>query len=135
MPAQEGFTLIELMVVMVILGLLAALVGPKLFSQVGKSKTKTAKAQIELFSTSLDTFRLDMDRYPGNEEGLRALRVNPGLKQWQGPYIKKEIPLDPWHREYVYKIPGDHDDYDLLSYGADGAPGGEGEDQDVVSWK
>jgi len=132
---DEGFTLVELLVVMVILGLLVALVGPKLFGHLGKSKLKAAKAQIELMGTAMDSFRIDMDRYPTADEGIKALRVNPGLDKWDGPYLRKEIPADPWGREYVYVYPGRHDDFDLMSYGADGAPGGEGENQDVVSWK
>lgn len=132
---ERGFTLIELLVVMVILGLLVALVGPKLFGHLGKSKLKAAKAQIELLGTAVDSFRIDMDRYPTTEEGISALRVNPGLDKWDGPYLRKEIPTDPWGREYLYVSPGQHDDFDLMSYGADGALGGEGENQDVVSWK
>ena len=132
---ERGFTLIELLVVMVILGLLVALVGPKLFGHLGKSKLKAAKAQIELFGTAVDSFRIDMDRYPTTGEGIKALRANPGLDNWDGPYLRKEIPADPWGREYIYVSPGQHDDFDLMSYGADGAPGGEGENQDVVSWK
>ncbi len=132
---QKGFTLIELLIVMVILGLLVALVGPRLFGHLGKSKLKAAKAQIELFGTALDSFRLDVGRYPTTEEGLQALRTNPGVEKWDGPYLKKEVPLDPWNRPYVYRAPGEHGDYDLFSYGRDGSPGGEGEDQDVVSWK
>ncbi len=132
---NRGFTLIELLIVMVILGLLVALVGPRLFGHLGKSKLKAAKAQIELFGTALDAFRLDVGRYPTSEEGLEALRANPGEEEWNGPYLKKEIPLDPWNRPYVYRFPGEHDEYDLISYGRDGEPGGDGEDQDVVSWK
>ena len=130
-----GFTLIELLVVMVILGLIVALVGPRLFGHIGKSKLKAAQAQIELFGTALDAFRLDVGRHPATDEGVNALREDPGLEGWAGPYLKKEIPMDPWKRSYVYASPGEHGDYDLVSYGADGTPGGEGEDSDVVSWK
>jgi general secretion pathway protein G len=133
---QQGFTLIEILVVVIILGLLVALVGPRLWGRVSLAKQKTAKAQIELFGTALDTFRLDVGRYPTTEEGLKALREKPsGAEAWQGPYLPKEVPVDPWNKPYIYKCPGDHGDYDLLSYGLDGAEGGEGENLDVVSWK
>ncbi len=132
----KGFTLIELLVVIIIIGMLAALVGPKLFGKVSTAKLKTAKAQIELFGTALDALRLDVGRYPTTEEGLKALREKPsGMDLWKGPYLPKEIPVDPWGKPYVYKSPGDHGDYDLISYGLDGVQGGEGENQDVVSWK
>jgi general secretion pathway protein G len=131
-----GFTLIEILIVIIIIGMLAALVGPKLFGKVSAAKLKAAKAQIELFGTALDAFRLDVGRYPTTEEGLKALREMPsGVTGWQGPYLPKEIPADPWARAYVYKSPGDHGDYDLFSYGLDGSEGGQGENQDVVSWK
>jgi len=131
-----GFTLIELLVVMVILGLLAALVAPRLFGKVGQSKLGAAQAQIELFGTALDAFRLDIGRYPSTAEGLGALLERPaGVESWQGPYLRKAVPPDPWGRPYVYKSPGDHGEYDLISYGGDGQPGGEGESQDIVSWQ
>jgi general secretion pathway protein G len=133
---ERGFTLIEILVVMIIIGLLAALVGPRLFGKVGTAKLKTAKAQIELFGTALDALRLDVGRYPTSEEGLKALREKPsGMENWKGPYLPKEIPLDPWGKPYIYKSPGEHEEYDLISYGLDGAPGGEGENEDVVNWK
>jgi general secretion pathway protein G len=133
---QRGFTLVEILVVVIILGLLVALVGPRLWGRVSGAKQKAAKAQIELFGTALDTFRLDVGRYPTAEEGLKALREKPsGVDAWQGPYVPKEIPVDPWGRPYIYKCPGDHGDYDLLSYGLDGTEGGEGENLDIVSWK
>ncbi len=133
---EKGFTLIELLIVIVILGLLAGLVGPKMFSKVGASKQKTAKAQISLFETALDTYRLDVGRYPTTEEGLDALRHKPeGVDNWDGPYLPKDVPKDPWGRPYIYRSPGEHGPYDILSYGADGQPGGEGEDADVVSWQ
>jgi general secretion pathway protein G len=135
-PWDRGFTLIEILVVIIIIGLLAALVGPRLFGKVGTAKQKAAKAQIELFGTALDTFRLDLGRYPTTEEGLKILREKPsGLDKWQGPYLTKEIPLDPWGKPYIYKCPGEHGDYDLISYGLDEVEGGEGENQDIVSWK
>ncbi|HIC85990.1 MAG TPA: type II secretion system protein GspG [Desulfobacterales bacterium] len=130
-----GFTLIELLIVMVILGLLAALVGPRMFGKVGKSKQKAAKAQIGLFETALDTYRLDVGKYPTTEQGLEALRRKPdGVENWDGPYLPKEIPLDPWGHPYIYRCPGEHGDYDIISYGADGRPGGSGEDADIVNW-
>ena len=133
---EKGLTLIELMVVIVILGLLAALVAPKMFGRIGEAKQKAAKAQIELFGTALDSFRLDVGKYPATSEGIQALRVKPsGLENWNGPYLPKEIPLDPWGHAYNYRSPGEHGDYDLYSFGADNAAGGEGENQDIVSWK
>ena len=130
----RGFTLIELLVVVIILGLLAALVGPRLFGRVGRSKQAAAQVQIELFGTALDQFRLDLGRYPATAEGLQAHMRNPNLPGWDGPYLRKEIPLDPWGNPYHYRSPGEFGDYDLWSYGADGAPGGEGEARDIVSW-
>jgi len=134
---EAGFTLIELLVVIIIIGLLAALVGPKLFGRVGKGKQAAAQAQIELFGAALDNFRLDVGRYPTSDEGLKALLVNPGaIENWDGSYLKKEeIPLDPWGHPYLYKSPGEHGDYDIISYGGDGVAGGEGENQDIMSWK
>src|SRR4030042_5100538 len=131
-----GFTLIELLMVMIIIGLLAAFVAPKFMGKVGKAKLQATQAQIELFGAALDAFRLDVGRYPTTEEGLAALRVKPDqAERWDGPYLKKNIPSDPWKHDYIYKYPGDNGDYDIISYGADGREGGEGEDQDVVSWK
>ncbi|MGO9021730.1 MAG: type II secretion system major pseudopilin GspG [Syntrophobacteraceae bacterium] len=132
---RKGFTLIELLVVMVILSLLAAFVGTDFFKHIGTSKQKAAKTQIEMFGTALDSFRLSVGRYPSSAEGLQALRANPGLDLWDGPYLRKEVPNDPWGRPYVYNCPGQHGDYDLVSLGADGQEGGEGENADVVSWK
>jgi len=120
---------------MVILSLLAAFVGTDFFKHIGSSKQKAAKTQIEMFGTALDSFRLSVGRYPSSAEGLQALRVNPGVDLWDGPYLRKEVPNDPWGRPYVYACPGQHGDYDLVSLGADGQEGGEGENADVVSWK
>jgi general secretion pathway protein G len=132
---RQGFTLIELLVVMVILGLLAALVGPRLFGHVGAANQKAAKTQIEMLGQALDAFRLDVGRYPSTSEGLNALVANPGVDGWNGPYLKKGLPNDPWKRPYIYQSPGEHGDYDIVSNGADGAPGGEGENKDVNSWE
>lgn len=133
---EHGFTLVELLIVMVIIGLLAALVGPKMFGKVGKSKQKAAKTQISLFETALDAYRLDIGKYPSTDDGLQALRVKPdGLDKWDGPYLAKELPADPWGNPYEYRCPGEHEEYDIISLGADGIPGGEGEDTDIVSWK
>lgn len=134
-PRTKGFTLVEMLVVMVIISLIAALVGPRLFSKLGKGKQAAARAQIELLGQGLDHFRLDVSRHPTIQEGLSALMVNPGLENWDGPYLKKEMPNDPWGRPFQYESPGSHGDYDLFTYGRDGLPGGVGEDQDIVSWK
>ena len=132
---RQGFTLIELLIVMVILGLLAALVGPRLFGHVGKSEQKAAKSQISLFETGLGLYRLDVGKFPTTEQGLQALREKPdGVENWDGPYLEKEVPPDPWGHAYVYEYPGKHGDYDILSLGADGRLGGEDENSDIVSW-
>ena len=132
---KSGFTLVELLVVMAIIALLAALVGPKLFPKLGKGKQSAAKAQIELIGQALDQLRLDVGRYPTTQEGLNALMVNLGIDNWEGPYLKKALPPDPWGKPYQYACPGTHGEYDLFSYGRDGNPGGEGEDKDVASWE
>jgi general secretion pathway protein G len=132
---SRGFTLLELLVVIVIIGLLAGLVAPRYFDQVGKSNTKIAKAQIDSLEKALDQFRLDVGSYPTSEQGLPALFTKPAnADKWQGPYLKKPVPPDPWGRAYRYKSPGEHSDYDLYSYGSDGQPGGTGENSDVNSW-
>lgn len=132
---SAGFTLLELLVVIVIIGLLAAYVGPKYFAQLGKSEVTVARAQIDAFEKSLDTFRLDVGRYPTTEEGLNALVTAPPSDgpRWNGPYLKKGVPLDPWGHAYQYRAPGAKGDYEVLSLGKDGQPGGTGEAADIVS--
>ena len=133
--SQRGFTLIELLVVIVVLGLLVGLVGPRLFGRVGQSKTAAARAQIELLGAALDQYRLDIGTYPTTAQGLEALQSNPNAPRWNGPYLRKAVPRDPWDNPYKYRCcPGQHGEYDLWSEGADNAPGGEGENADVVSW-
>lgn len=133
-----GFTLLELLVVLVILGLLAGYVAPRYFAQVGKSETKVARAQIEALGKAMDMFRLDNGHYPTSAQGLDALVTPPrgGRKDadWLGPYLKKAVPLDPWGRAYIYKFPGEHGEYDLYSLGKDGESGGEGDSADVTNW-
>ena len=132
-PAR-GFTLLELLVVMVIIGMLASFVAPRYFAQVGKSKAKSARAQIVALEQALDQFRLDVGRYPSAEEGLAALDQAPSADQsWAGPYLKKPVPLDPWGKPYVYVIPGVRGDVDITSLGRDGRTGGSGEDADVTN--
>lgn len=133
---QAGFTLIELLVVMVILGLLAALVVPNYIKQGDNARAKTTRAQIEMIGTALDTFRLDIGRYPTSEEGLDALRDRPsGVDRWDGPYLKKDVPKDGWGNLFIYRSPGERDPYELFSYGADGIAGGTGIDTDLKSWE
>jgi general secretion pathway protein G len=129
---EKGFTLLELLVVIVIIGLLAGYVAPRYFSQVGKSEIQVTKVQIDSLEKALDQFRLDLRRYPSAEEGLEALVARPGkLSGWSGPYLKKAVPSDPWGRAYVYRVPGEKGDFQLLSLGRDGKTGGEGEDADI----
>lgn len=134
----QGFTLIELLVVMVILGLLTTLVGPRLFGHVASSKTKAARAQIELIGTALDTYRLDIGKYPSSNDGLEVLWSKPEKEdvaaRWRGPYLKKKIEKDPWGNPYLYVAPGQHGEYDLSALGADGQAGGDGEDSDINNW-
>jgi general secretion pathway protein G len=131
-----GFTLIELLIVMVIISLLAALVAPRFFGQEKKAKQRGAKGQIALLESAVDTYRLDVGRFPTTEQGLQALRERPdGNDKWDGPYLRKELPVDPWGNPYVYESPSEHGEFAIVSYGADGTPGGEGIDMDIVSWK
>jgi general secretion pathway protein G len=137
---RGGFTLIELLVVITVIAILAGLVAPMVFRNVGDAKVSAARAQIELFGLALDAYRLDNDYYPSTAQGLAALRMlptgDPAARNWRGPYLKKEIPLDPWGRPFIYRSPGEVNasSYDLLSFGRDGQPGGTGEDADVTSW-
>ena len=133
---RAGFTLLELLVVMVIIGILAGFVGPRYFAQVGKSQVKAARAQIDAFDKGLDQYRVDMGRYPTTEEGLEGLQKAPSGEgtDWGGPYLKKAVPLDPWGHAYVYVSPGTHGDIDIISYGKDGQPGGTGENADITNW-
>lgn len=133
---QRGFTLIELLVVLTILAMLAALVVPRVFHNLEKAKVNTAKAQIAAFESAIGSYRLDVGAFPTTDMGLQALRTRPtGVDNWDGPYVPKEIPLDPWGHPYVYRCPSEHGDYEIISYGADGREGGEGLDADIVSWK
>jgi general secretion pathway protein G len=134
--AESGFTLIELLVVLVILGMIVAFVTPQVLHYLSRAKSDSAHIQIENIAGALDLYRLDVGRYPTQTEGLAALVDRPaGVDAWNGPYIKqKAVPLDPWGHPYIYKIPGEHGEYDLYSLGADNAPGGSGENQDVTNW-
>lgn len=133
---QRGFTLVELLVVLIILGLIAAFAAPQVIKYVAGAKSDSAKIQIERLGGILDLYRLEVGRYPSAEEGLTALVERPAdAEGWNGPYVKKEDALiDPWGRPYLYAFPGEHGDYDLYSLGADGQDGGEGENRDVTSW-
>jgi general secretion pathway protein G len=129
----RGFTLLELLVVMLIIGLLASYVGPKYFSQVSRSEVTLARAQIEAYTKALDNFRLDTGRFPTTEEGLAALQAKPSnVDKWNGPYLKKDVVADPWGHPYVYRAPGAKSDYEIVSYGKDGQPGGGGDSADIV---
>ncbi len=131
--AARGFTLLELLVVVTIIGLLAAYVGPKYFSQLGRSEQGIARAQVEAFARALDTYRLEVGRYPTTEEGLNALLLRPAnTAKWNGPYLQKAVPPDPWGRAYMYRAPGANSDFEIVSYGKDGQPGGTGDAADVI---
>ena len=133
---QRGFTLMELLVVLAILGLLMSLVGPQVLNQLGGAKTKTAGIQIKDLEQALEMYKLDVGRFPSTSEGLDSLVKKPGnATGWNGPYLKSDVPLDPWNREYNYKYPGERAEVDIFTYGANGSPGGEGEDADVGNWK
>ena len=138
--ARGGFTLIEILVVIVVIAILASLVAPNIFQNVGAAKDATARSQIEMLGAALDAYRLDNGKYPPTALGLDALNQKPSedaAPNWRGPYLRKAVPMDPWRHAYIYKAPGEVNPrgYDLLSYGADGQPGGEGENADIVSWK
>jgi general secretion pathway protein G len=132
----DGFTLLELLVVMVIIGLLASYVAPRFFDQVGKSEIKATRAQLDALDKALATYRLDTGHYPSTEQGLKALTERPSDEpKWSGPYLAKALPPDPWGHAYVYRLPGDDGhDYELLSYGKDGQRGGTGENADISIW-
>ena len=134
--SESGFTLLELLVVLGIIAMLAGIVGPQVMKHMGESKTKAAKVQIEDLAATLDMYKLDVGSYPSSDEGLKALIETPdSSKRWNGPYLRKsKIPLDPWQQEYHYVSPGEHGKFDLYTFGADNKEGGEGEDQDIVSW-
>jgi len=130
-----GFTLLELLVVMSIIGLLAGYVGPKFFAHIGRSEVKAVRAQIDGLEKALDQYRIDLGRYPSTEEGLQALMTAPAeASRWAGPYLKKALPNDPWGKPYQYVQPGEHGEFDLYSFGRDGQPGGTGEAADIVNW-
>jgi general secretion pathway protein G len=137
---EAGFTLLEILVVVVIIGILAAFVAPSVFTRVGQAETVAAKAQLQIFVTALNMYRADNGDYPTTEQGLAALRqsptVPPTANNWSGPYLEGEVPKDPWGRDYAYKSPGEHNPtkFDLVSYGKDGQPGGEGDNRDVANW-
>lgn len=138
---RRGFTLIEILVVIIVLGMLAALVGPRILGRVSEAKSATARTQIELLGLALDSYRLDNGGYPTTEQGLEALNEKPTreplAQNWRGPYLRKALPLDPWGRPYVYQSPGEHgaSSYDLSTLGHDGQAGGNDEDADITSWK
>ena len=132
----QGFSLIELLIVMIIMGLLASLVGPKMFGKLGMAKEKTARSQMSMLLTAFDSYRLDFGRYPSEEQGLAELRTNTTNSElWKGPYLAKDIPADPWGHAYLYQNPGEHNEIDIISLGLDGKVGGDGENADLGSWE
>lgn len=134
--STRGFTLMELLLVLVIIGLLAALVGPTIYQRIRPAKQSAARAQIENFGSALDSFYVDVERYPSDQEGIDALRNRPqGANNWNGPYLKKDVPKDPWGSPYIYRSPGRNGGYEITSYGGDGREGGDGENADVNSWE
>jgi general secretion pathway protein G len=136
MKRQRGFTLIELLVVLAILAMLAAIVVPRVFRNLDKAKVNTAKTQIAAFESAISAYRLDVGSFPTTDQGLQALRAQPGgVENWDGPYLPKDIPPDPWGHPYVYRCPSEHGDYEIISYGADGREGGDGFNKDIESWK
>jgi general secretion pathway protein G len=139
-PLRRAFTLIEILVVIAVIAILASLVAPNVFQHVGTARSTTARSQLEMLATALDAYRLDTGRYPTSAQGLAALETIPSIdppSTWRGPYLRRALPADPWGNPYVYLAPGDVNPtgYDLLSYGADGRPGGEGEDADILGWQ
>lgn len=138
---RKGFTLIEILVVVAVLAVLAALVAPNVFQHLGTAQDAAARSQIEMLGAALDAYRLDNGRYPSTDQGIDALRnapsIDPAPRNWRGPYLRREIPFDPWDNPYIYLSPGEvnPNSYDLLSLGADGQPGGEGENADITSWE
>jgi general secretion pathway protein G len=133
---EYGMSLIEISIVLLIMGMVAAIIGPKLFGKVDDAKVKTAKTQISELENALDMYRLDVGKYPTTSEGIKALKEQPsGINTWKGPYLKKDVPKDPWGNDYQYTSPGSHGDFDILSYGADGSVGGEKNNKDIVSWE
>lgn len=135
-PSNCGFTLLELMVVLLILAMLASIAAPQVLKQLGKAKSQTAKVQIDALSAGLDFYHVDLGHYPSQDQGLKALLQRPENEQkWDGPYVKKDASLlDPWGRPYLYKMPGQHGPFDLMTLGADGKEGGDGEDADLGNW-
>jgi general secretion pathway protein G len=137
---RRAFTLIEILVVIAVIAILASLVAPNVFQHVGTARSTTARSQLEMLATALDAYRLDTGRYPTSAQGLAALETIPSIdppSTWRGPYLRRALPADPWGNPYVYLAPGEVNPtgYDLLSYGADGRPGGEGEDADILGWQ
>ncbi|GAB1342067.1 type II secretion system major pseudopilin GspG [Gemmatimonas sp.] len=138
--ARRAFTLIEILVVIAVIAILASLVAPNVFQHVGTARTTTARSQLEMLATALDAYRLDTGRYPSTEQGLAALVEAPtvdGTANWRGPYLRRAVPLDPWGTPYVYRSPGEKNagGFDLLSYGADGRAGGDGDNADILGWQ